>query len=162
VTWGGGGSFEGHVEEAPGPDRKKQQFYQTGLNFTFGNFSVGGVFEYYNHALDRTKDNDVGPAAAVDAWVAGIGVGYTMDAWTFGAQYSHLDADNHTGDVISGFKQDRVVVTGAYQLGPGIVLDAEAAYTWLDTDPENFTNASGINFDDYDAIEIGLGTSLTF
>jgi hypothetical protein len=85
-----------------------------------------------------------------------------MDAWTFGIQYSHLDADNHSGDIIDGFIQDRAVVTGAYQLGPGIVLDAEAAYTWIDTDPEDVKTADGIDFDDYDAIEIGLGTSLTF
>jgi hypothetical protein len=42
---------------------------------------------------------------------------------------------NESGDIIDGFTQDRAVVTGAYQLGPGIVLDAEAAYTWIDTDP---------------------------
>jgi len=40
------------------------------------------------------------------------------------------------GDAIKGFTQDRAVITGTYQLGPGIVPEAEAAYTWIDTDPE--------------------------
>jgi hypothetical protein len=49
------------------------------------------------------------------------------------------------------------VLTGNYALGPGINLDAEVAYTWIDTDPEA---ADGV--DDYDALEIGIGTNITF
>ena len=87
--------FEGHVEQSAGPDRDEQQFYQTGFNLTFGNFAVGGVFEYYNDALDRSGEGgDVGRPVVDDAWVAGGGVAYTIDAWAFGAQYSHqLDAN---------------------------------------------------------------------
>ncbi len=163
ATWGGGGSWEGHVEPGPGPDRKRQDFYQTGLNFTFGDFAVGGVFEYYNHALDRDSDKTgVVPAVAVDAWVAGVGVAYTLDAWVIGAQYSHLDADNHASSSIPDFSQDRAMITAAYALGPGIELDGEVAYTWTDTDPENAKTADGIEIDDYDALELGLGTTLTF
>src|SRR6185503_7384182 len=99
ASWGGGGSWEGHVEKVPGSDREEQDFYQTGLNFTFGDFSVGGVFEYYNDVLDRTSsEGDAGVPIASDAWVAGLGAAYTIDAWTIGAQYSHLDA-NLEGDV---------------------------------------------------------------
>jgi len=163
MTWGGGGSWEGHVEQSPGPDRQEQDFYQTGLNFTFGNFEVGGVFEYYNDALDRGGDKgDVQPALALDAWVAGIGIAYTYDAWVFGAQYSHLDADSGGDTAISDFTQDRAMLIGAYSLGPGIVLDGEIAYTWADTGPEGGETADGTDADDYDALEIGLGTSLTF
>jgi predicted porin len=163
VTWGGGGSWEGHVEQAPGPDRKKQEFYQTGLNFTFGNFAIGGVFEYYNDALDRGGDKgDVVPALAVDAWVAGIGAAYTIDAVVIGAQYSHLDADNDASSAITDFSQDRAMLTAAYTIGPGIELDAEVAYTWTDTDPEGGETLDGIDLDNYDALEIGLGTTLTF
>lgn len=163
VTWGGGGSFEGHVEHAPGPNRKKQQFYQTGLNFTFGNFEIGGVFEYYNHALDRGGDKGgVEPPLAVDAWVAGLGLAYTYDAWVFGAQYSHLDANNHADSVIKDFTQDRALLIGSYALGPGIVLDGEIAYTWADTNPEGGQTADGTDIDGYDAIEIGVGSTITF
>jgi predicted porin len=161
ASWGGGGSWEGHVEKVPGSDREEQDFYQTGLNFTFGDFSVGGVFEYYNDVLDRTSsEGDAGAPIASDAWVAGLGAAYTIDAWTIGAQYSHLDA-NLEGD-ISDYTQDRAMLIGAYNLGPGIVLDGEIAYTWADSDPEGGETADGTNVDDYEALEIGLGTSLTF
>ena len=54
------------------------------------------------------------------------------------------------------------MLIGAYNLGPGIVLDGEIAYTWADSDPNDATNADGIEIDDYNALEIGIGTSLTF
>ena len=163
LTWGGGGSWEGHVEQGPGPDRKDQDFYQTGLNLTFGNFAIGGVFEYYKDALDRGGDKgDVVPAVALDAWVAGAGIAYTTNAWVFGAQYSHLDADNNASSAITDFSQDRAMLTAAYALGPGIELDAEIAYTWADTDPEGGETADGVEIDNYDALEIGMGTTLTF
>jgi outer membrane protein OmpU len=163
LTWGGGGSWEGHVEQSVGPDRKEQDFYQTGLNLTFGNFAVGGVFEYYNDALDRTSDKgDVTGTVALDAWVAGGGIAYTMDPWVVGAQYSHLDADNNGSGPTSDFTQDRAVVTAIYNLGPGISLDGEVAYTWVDTDPEGGEAADGSDVDDYDGLEIGMGVNITF
>lgn len=163
LTWGGGGSWEGHVEQAPGPNRDRQDFYQTGLNLTFGGFEIGGVFEYYNDALDRSgEQGDAGPTVALDAWVAGAGIAYTMDAWIFGAQYSHLDADNDGDTAVTDFTQDRAMITVIYALGPGIELDAEVAYTWADTDPEGGEAADGTDVDNYDALEIGLGTTLTF
>jgi outer membrane protein OmpU len=163
VTWGGGGSWEGHVEKAPGPDRRKQQFYQTGLNFTFGNFDVGGAFEYYNHAFDRSnQDEFVEEVLIEDAWVAGGGIAYTMDAWIFGAQYSHLEADGAGAATFDDFSQDRAMVTAIYNLGPGIQLDGEVAYTWVDTDPEGAETSDGIEVDNYEALELGLGTAITF
>lgn len=162
ATIGGGGSWEGKVEGAPGSDRKKQEFYQGGVSFTFGDFSIGGVFEYFNHALDRTHDSDVGESVALDAWTAGGGIAYAIDAWTLGAQYSHLDADNDGSTGFSDFTQDRAMVTAVYSVGPGIDLDAEVAYTWVDTDPESFESEDGTEIDGYDALEIGIGTALTF
>jgi outer membrane protein OmpU len=146
---GAGGSFEGHVEQQPGQNRDEQQFYQADVNLTFGQFSVGGVVEYYNNLFTLDSGNDV------DAWVAGGGVAYTMDAWTFGAQYSHQLADVKGND--DDFTMDRAVVTANYALGPGIDVDGEVGYTWLDTDPET---ADGV--DDYQAFEIGIGTAITF
>src|SRR5262249_56616669 len=87
LTAGAGASFEGHVEQAPGPNRDEQDFYQAGVNVNLGNFGIGGVFEYYNNFIDQGPSN-------LDRWVAGIGAAYTLDAWTFGAQYSHLDQDS--------------------------------------------------------------------
>ena len=150
LTAGGGGSFEGHVEQAPGPDRREQQFYQGALNLTVGAFAIGGVFEYYNDLLSF-KGSDT------DAWVAGGGVAYSVDDWVFGLQYSHQrsETDGSSGD--AAFTMDRAVLTANYALGPAINVDGEVAYTWLDTDPET---ADGI--DNYDAVEIGIGTAITF
>ena len=154
LTAGAGASFEGHVEQAPGPDRDEQDFYQAGLNLTFGNFGVGGVFEYYNDFIDQG-------ASDLDRWVAGIGTAYTLDAWTFGAQYSHLDQESNNSATADEFQQDRVVLTGNYAFGPGINLDGEVGYTWIDTDPEGGT-VTGTDVDDYNSLEIGIGTNITF
>jgi len=166
LTAGAGGSWEGHVEKSSGavPDRKKASFYQAGINLTFGNFAIGIVGEYYDDAsfdsggdgfldasLENLNDNDI--------WVAGIGAAYTMDAWTFGVQYSHKDDDFDVlvapvGDKLT---QDRVVGTVVYAIGPGMQIDGEIGYTWLDDDPERLDGS-----DDYQALEIGIGTNFTF
>jgi len=155
LTAGAGASFEGHVEQGPGPDRDEQEFYQAGLNLTFGNFAVGGVFEYFNDLAEQGDDS-------VDQWVAGGGISYTMDAWTVGLQYSHLDRENDGSSDTADLQQDRAVITGNYAMGPGINIDAEVGYTWVDTDPENAVNDDGFDVDDYQALEIGIGTNITF
>ena len=156
LTAGGGASFEGHVEQAPGPDREEQDFYQAGLNLTFGNFSVGGVFEYFHDIDDQGDDN-------IDTWVAGGGIAYSIDAWTVGAQYSHGDSDN---DGANGGEstQDRAMLIGNYAMGPGINIDAEIAYTWVDVSGGDDANTTfgGEGLDNYDALEIGIGTNITF
>jgi outer membrane protein OmpU len=150
---GAGGSWEGHVEQQPGPDRDTQDFYQAGLNLTFGNFSVGVVGEYFHDLLDQGDDS-------IDAWVVGGGIGYSMDAWTVGAQYSHGESDNdgaNNGDD----SQNRAVITGNYAMGPGINLDAEVGYTWVDESDGGAVFADD-TLNNYDALEIGIGTNITF
>jgi predicted porin len=153
LTAGAGGSFEGHVEKTNGgPDRDEQQFYQGDVNLTFGNFAIGGVFAYYNNLVDF----DIGDKT--DAWVAGGGVAYTMDSWTFGGQYSHqLQTTDFVGGGDADATLDRAVLTANYALGPGIDIDGELGYTWIDSDPEA---ADGV--DDYSGFEIGIGTAITF
>ena len=156
LTAGAGASFEGHVEQAPGPDRDEQDFYQAGLNLTFGNFSVGGVFEYFHDIDDQGDDN-------IDTWVAGGGIAYTMDAWTVGAQYSHGDSEND-GANGGDSTQDRAMLIGNYAMGPGINIDAEIAYTWVDVSGGDDANTTfgDQDLDGYDALEIGIGTNITF
>jgi len=156
LTGGLGGAWEGHVEQQPGPDRDEQDFYQAGLNLTIGNFAFGGVFEYEHDLLDQAGDN-------IDQWVAGGGASYTMDAWTVGLQYSHLDQENDgSAPTTTDLQQDRVTLTGNYAMGPGINIDGELGYTWVDTDPEGGLNSAGEDADDYQAFEIGIGTNITF
>ena len=152
LTAGLGASFEGHVEQQPGDDQREQTFYQGGLNLTFGAFSIGGVFEYYDNLLSFKGGDDA------DGWVAGGGLAYDFEDFVLGAQYSHQSTEvDRAGGGSDDFTMDRAVVTAIYPLGPGIDIDAEIAYTWIDTDPES---ADGV--DDYQSLEIGLGTAITF
>ena len=171
LTAGFGGSWQGHGEEDSGGFKTNERdFYQTGLNLDVGNFSIGIAGEFFN---DETNDDfgDLG-FSELDIWTAGIGAAYRMDAWTFGLQYSHREDDlDISGSVIEDmtFQQDRAVATVNYALGPGISIDGEIGYTWIDTDPElennpglGITGGFGDGIDDYDAIEFGVGTSITF
>jgi len=155
LTFGAGASFQGSVEpQGPGtaiPDPQTMETYQTGLNLTFGNFAIGGAFQYFNDYLE---------ARGTSAWVAGGGIAYTVDAWTVGLQYSHASAELVDAATNSGSgdhnKIDRVVATGNYAMGPGINLDAEVGYTWVNTADNNDPN------DSYDSVELGIGTAFTF
>lgn len=157
LTWGGGTSFEGRVDDDGidnEDDADRSDFYQTGLNLTFGDFSIGGVVQLYRD-FGTTIDMNA------DGWVAGGGMAYAMDAWTVGLQYSHLDFENDTPDDNFDVTRDRVVVTANYEMGPGINIDAELGYTWVDVrgaDPGSDADAA----DDYDAFEIGVGTAFDF
>ncbi len=160
LTAGGGGSWELHVEQTDaGADRQESDFYQAGVNLTFGNFGVGIVGEYFNDAFSFDEEG-LDPSIDGDFWVVGAGVSYTLDAFTIGAQYSHREDDIDVGGGVedSDYQQDRALIIGNYALGPGINLDAEVAYTWQDVDGPAFDESD----DNYEALEIGLGTAITF
>jgi predicted porin len=160
LTAGLGGSWAGHAEEG-GVDAHvhEQDFYQAGLNLAFGNFGIGVVGEYYNDVFSFSSEDD---NLDIDTWVVGAGASYTLDAWAFGLQYSHRQ-DDFDGAMtpLKHFTQDRIVATANYALGPGINVDGEVGYTWVDSDPELDELNQGIS-DDYDAVEIGIGTNVTF
>jgi hypothetical protein len=133
--------------------------YYGAAAFDIGGFSVGGTFNYFNN---DGHDND--------AWVAGGGLAYNVDAWTVGLQYSHANfagvnaAYNIAASGLNPTAQaghrsnNRVALTGNYDMGPGIGLDADLAYSWYhDTDPATSSTA-----DDYHAFEVGVGTHFDF
>jgi|RhiMethySRZTD1v2_1073278.scaffolds.fasta_scaffold185699_2 outer membrane protein OmpU len=162
LTWGGGGSWEMGTDSTDFVDFEDQDFYQTGLNLDIGRLSIGGVFQYYHdlnsfNALtsDFTQDQN--------AWVAGGGVSYAYRAWTFGAQYSYRQDTFRQHSGAFDFKQEQVqqraVGTINYALGPGINLDGEVGYTWRDFDPDTLFVEGD---DDYDGLELGIGTAVSF
>jgi len=152
VDWGGGGSWQAAFNDTPGGNDGASSAYQTDLNLTFGNFSVGGVLEFYHNGGD---DND--------AWIAGGGAAYTMDAWTFGIQGSH---GHYNGESAFSFASDpggsrilnQVIGTVNYDLAPGVALDGEIGYTW-------FTDGGDAVIDqqkDYHAFNVAIGSAFTF
>jgi len=154
VQWGGGGSW---ALATDGDSNKKKSFYQTGLNLTFGGFSVGGAFEYMkdvNARFDATTGDFVSNHGG-DMWVAGGGLAYTFDAWTVGAQYSysHIDGVDSSG---SNRKVHQIELTGQYAMGPGINLDAGIGYAHASGSSDDAAHGG------YDSFNIGLGTSFTF
>ena len=153
VDWGGGGSWQTKFNGQSGVSDGTSAAYQSGLNFTFGNFGIGGVMEYFD-----TGGNDN------NAWVAGGGLSYGVDAWTVGLQGSHGHY-NGAGPALS-FTQDpggsrnlnRVILTGNYALGPGVDLDAEVGYSWY----HDTGDAADSQTDKYHAVSVAVGSKLTF
>jgi len=150
VNWGGGGSWQGMFNGANDANDGHSAAYQTALTLTFGGFGVGGIFEYGDAGGD---DNNF--------WSAGGGASYGVDAWTVGIQGSH--GTYHAG--LGGGNGDdghatlnRVIVTGSYEMGPGVLLDAELGYTWFHDDTTGATN----NTDNYSAFDVGVGSKFTF
>ena len=77
-------------------------------------------------------------------------------------QYSHGFYD---GDFLAdgngtdgSHRLNRVVLTTTYNLAPGVDLDADLGYTWY----RDTRSATPDTLDDYQAFEIGIGSSLTF
>jgi len=162
-----GASWEGHKEQGstPGIDFAfdEQDFYQAGVNLYIGNFAIGVGGEYYH---DMVGVHVAGLDISNDVWVAGVGASYRHDAWIFGAQYSHREDDINLPDAtdVSDFEltQDRVVGTATYLFGPGMNFDASVGYTWTDADPELQLFSDANDIDDYQALEFGVGATLTF
>jgi predicted porin len=149
VDWGGGGSFFGRTRSCPGQDVcTNGQSYQTALTVTFGNFAIGAIGEYFDNGGD---DNN--------AWTAGGGASYGVDEWTLGIQGSHGTYSAAQGGGGDGGHDtlNRVVVTGAYDLAPGVLLDAELGYTWFKD-----TATADEELDKYSAFDVGIGSKFSF
>jgi hypothetical protein len=160
-NWGLDASVAGSWEPAGtvGHDTNQGDTYYAALALNFGGFAVGGTFNYFNNDFKDT-----------DAWVAGGGVSYKMDAWTIGAQFSHAYYNGTPGDynipagegnplAEAGHRtNNRAVITGMYDMGPGVILDGNVGYSWYkDTDPAT----PGVA-DDYHAFEVGIGSTFNF
>ena len=156
---GAGGSWEGNVEKADGaPNRTESEFYQAGILVGIGDFSLGAAFEYYNDDdlfVATLENGDV----VADRWVAGIGAAYEVEPWEFGIGYSINRANVENRDQGDDqFTLQRTALTADYELAGGIDLDGEIAYTWQDVSGPDFADSD----DDYEAFEIGIGTSIQF
>ena len=120
------------------------------MNLTFGGLSAGGVLEYRDFGGSHNN-----------AWIGGVG--YTVDAWKFGAQFSHGWYDGTAG-FSGGFGTDghktlnHAIVTPGYALAPGISLDASLGYTWY----HDTRSATPDDKDHYHAFSAAIGSAITF
>ena len=55
---------------------------------------------------------------------------------------------------------NRVILTGSYEMGPGVLLDAEVGYTWFHD--SGHASAATDNNNSYDAVDVGIGSKFTF
>jgi hypothetical protein len=105
---------------------------------SFSGFTIGTAGRYQENYTS---------ASGPDQWVVGVGATYNWDAWTVGLAWSHGEYD--IGSTSSTDKLDVVELTGRYDLGPGISLDAMVGYNNLNSDsgrPDDRTWESGVGF----------------
>jgi hypothetical protein len=152
IDWGGGGSWQTKFNHTGGANDGKSSDYQTGLNLTFGSFSVGGVMEYFE---EGGSDNN--------AYVAGGGAAYSFDPFVVGIQGSHghyqgTDAFSLTANPGGSRDLNRVIATLDYAMAPGINLDAEIGYTWFKDTGDGVPDSQ----DHYNAFNFAIGSVFTF
>jgi len=107
------------------------------LIVSFSGFTIGGAAKYQENYSTLS-----GP----DLWVAGVGGTYNWDAWTVGLAWSHGEYDmasTSDTDIL-----DIVQISGRYDLGPGISLDAMVGMNnvSVDTGNDNQTWETGVGF----------------
>jgi hypothetical protein len=139
-------------------DSDETEFYQAGFQIGFGAFTVGAGGEIINNYNDAFGVTSTGGGDLVaddsDLWTTMVGASYAFDAWTVGLGWTHGQMEISSGgdeDTI-----DYISLNGAYALGPGIALEGNVGYVNYADDDTDGADA------DYDAFEVGLGTSIDF
>jgi hypothetical protein len=116
------------------------------LIVSFSGFTIGGAGRY----VENYNNNITVGISGQDLWVAGVGGTYNWDAWTVGLAWSHGEYDISSSsdtDIV-----DIVQVSGRYDLGPGISLDAMVG----------LNNANNDNGNDDTTWETGVGFYIGF
>jgi hypothetical protein len=117
----------------------------------FAGFTIGGAGSYLSNFQ---SSNSTGP----DLWTAGIGMTYNWDAWTVGLAWSHGVYETNEGSSDDD-TLDVVQITGRYDLGPGISLDAMIGYNKYDS---NFSGATTNFSSSNQTWEAGVGFYIGF
>ena len=137
---GGGASFVGHDDT----DNKEASYYTAGFQVGFGGFKVG--------AAGSMGNNMLGTAASSDFWTAQAGGSYTFEAWSVGLEWTHGEFEMSSSSDEDSL--DHISLNGAYAMGPGINLEAQASYVDYDDDSASIS--------DYNAFQLGTGFAITF
>jgi predicted porin len=143
IVLGGGGSFS-FDRENPSPfDTDPRRDFNGYAQFRYAGFTLGGAYSFRDNVADFGD---------VDHRTYGAGLTYAWSRYAVGFGWTH-------GEYERGFAgeddHDVFALTGSYVLGPGITIDGLLGY-------DNYEDAPGLTFRDYETIEIGLGTSIRF
>ena len=177
---GGGGEWAfTQYTAAGGTVGRKPAWYQAGLQIGFGHWTVGVSGAYMHDYLHADYSAATNATSDDNGWVVTGGASYVIDAWSFGLQglYAEYQQSALNGVALApGFHADNQIfwgasLNGAYALGPGISLEAQAAYT-----ASNYGNvtfgpfgasvpvpaAVGVNSSKVHSFELDLGTAINF
>jgi predicted porin len=144
LNLGAAGYWEGDVEGTSADDAE-QAGYNLGANVSIGALQVGAASTFL----------DDGNGAGQDIWLVGGGFAYQVDAWTIGGGYAIMVTE--VADSSDDSKLQRAGLDFSYAMAPGIDLDGGIFYTWNEAADDD-----GDNADNYDALEIAIGSALTF
>jgi outer membrane protein OmpU len=138
----GGGFSEAFNRENPSPfEANNRREYNAYARLGYAGFTVGGAY---------SKRDNVAEFGDFDDQVYGVGVTYDWSRYSVGLGWTHGDYETF------GHRHDNysvVALTGALTLAPGISIDALLGYDNYD---------SRIDSRDYKAVEVGLGTAISF
>jgi hypothetical protein len=92
----------------------------------------------------------------IDHEVFGAGATYAWSRYAVGMGWTHGRYEN--GGTLGSDEYDVYALTGSYVLGPGITIDGLVGYSEYD----GADNFPFLAFRDYEAVELGVGTSIRF
>jgi predicted porin len=168
VVLGGGAAFIDDIEGVDGivdPDDVDKPIHynaygRVGFGLGDGTLTLGGAWEYRSNR--RIVTTGVGGAvtavsSSADNQVYGLGVTYTIDAWTVGlsATRGEYESTCEGGDGSCSDDHDIIEADASYAIGPGVAIEGMVGYE--EYDPGDDRDAA-----DYDAISAGMGLYLGF
>jgi len=134
-----GGYLQGDLEAGGGDDMEQ---FSTGLNVGFAGFTVGASLRLSNNG---------GNNADSTTWDAGVT--YATGPLTVGFTYLHAEAENPA--VGGDDETDQFVVTGLYNIGPGVDLWGGVKFFEYDSDGGGDGNQN-------EGYIVALGSSVSF
>ncbi len=148
---GGGGSFSLDREYPDGftvhsDNREELNAY---AQFRYAGFTLGGAYSYRDAVAE-----DFLPGDDIDNEVFGAGATYAWSRYAVGMGWTRGRYEN--GGIAGSDQYDVYALTGSYVLGPGITIDGMVGYS----DYEGARPFFAVR--DYQAFEIGMGTSVRF
>lgn len=124
-----------------------------GLIFTFAGFEFGGSAQF----LHVNAGPNAFAVSDADDLTADLGVSYGWDAWKVGATYGYASYESLGYATGGKTRVDLLALTGSYRLGPGVEIGA-----LVGGGRARYDLVGAVSRPDYDFLQVGLGTMLSF